>query len=45
MKTSSRQVLNEFRRHIVRIINLEDINRLRISVDDEELWKVRYNRE
>ncbi len=38
------QVFNEFGRYIVRTIDLEDINRIRIRVDDEELWKVRYNR-
>jgi hypothetical protein len=38
------QVFNEFGRYIVRTIDLENINRLRITVDDEELWKVRYNR-
>ncbi len=37
------QVFNEFGRYIVRTIDLEDINRIRIRVDDVELWKVRYN--
>ncbi len=37
------QVFNEFGRYIVRTIDLEDINRIRITVDDVELWKVRYN--
>jgi hypothetical protein len=44
MKTSSRAVFNEFGRYIVRTIDLEDINRIRIRVDDVELWKVRYDR-
>jgi hypothetical protein len=43
-ENDSTQVFNEFGRYIVRTIDLEDINRLRITVDDEELWKVRYNR-
>jgi hypothetical protein len=30
--------------YIVRTIDLEQINRIRIRVDDAELWKVRYNR-
>ena len=38
------QVFNEFGRYIVRTIDLVDINRLRITVDDSEVWKVRYNR-
>lgn len=38
------QVFNEFGRYIVRTINLEDINRIRIRSGDEELRKVRYNR-
>jgi hypothetical protein len=37
------QVFNEFGRYIVRTIDLEDINRIRIRVDDVELWKARYN--
>ena len=37
------QVFNEFGRYIVRTIDLEAINRIRIRVDDVELWKVRYN--
>jgi hypothetical protein len=37
------QVFNEFGRYIVRTIDLEGINRIRIRVDDVELWKVRYN--
>jgi hypothetical protein len=43
-ENDSTQVFNEFGRYIVRTIELEDINRIRITVDDEELWKVRYNR-
>ena len=38
------QVFNEFGRYIVRTIDLVDINRLRITVDDSEVWQVRYNR-
>ena len=42
-ENDSTQVFNEFGRYIVRTIDLEDINRIRIRVDDVELWKVRYN--
>ena len=30
--------------YIVRTIDLDDINRIRVRVDDQEIWKVRYNR-
>ena len=36
-------VINEFGKYIVRTIELEEINRIRIRIDDVELWKVRYN--
>ena len=42
-ENDSTQVFNEFGRYIVRTIDLEEINRIRIRVDDVELWKVRYN--
>ena len=37
-------VVNEFGTYIVRTIELEEINRIRIRIDDQEVWKVRYNR-
>ena len=37
------QVFNEFGRYLVRTIGSEYINRIRIRVDDVELWKVRNN--
>ena len=43
-KNDASQRFTEFGRYLVRTINLEDINRIRIRVDDEELWKVRYNK-
>jgi len=30
-------------RYIVRTIELDEINRIRIRIDDDEVWKVRYN--
>ena len=36
-------IVNSFGTYIVRTIELEEINRVRIRIDDEEVWKVRYN--
>lgn len=41
--TDDALVVSEFGTYIVRSIDLEAINRIRISVDNEEIWKVRYN--
>jgi hypothetical protein len=30
--------------YIVRTVDLADINRIRVRIDDEQIWKVRYNR-
>ena len=38
------QVFSSIGRYIVRTVELEDINRIRIMVDGVESWKVRYNR-
>lgn len=37
------QIFSDIGRYIVRTIDLEDVNRIRISVDGEKLWQVRYN--
>ena len=37
-------VVNEFGTYVVRTIELTEINRIRIRIDDDEVWKVRYNR-
>ena len=37
-------VVNEFGTYIVRTIDLDEINRIRIRIGDDEVWKVRYNR-
>jgi hypothetical protein len=36
-------VVNEFGTYIVRTIDLDEINRIRIRIGDDEVWKVRYN--
>ena len=36
-------IVNSFGTYIVRTIELEEINRVRIRIDDEEVLKVRYN--
>ena len=37
-------VVNEFGIYVVRTVDLQAINRIRIRIDDAEVWKVRYNR-
>ena len=41
--TDSSLRFNSQGRYIVRTIDLSEINRIRIRIDDDEVWKVRYN--
>ena len=41
--TDSSLRFNAQGRYIVRTIDLDEINRIRIRIDDDEVWKVRYN--
>ena len=43
-ENDSTQVFNEFGRYIVRTIDLENINRIRVTVGENQMVQVRYNR-